>query len=185
MVKKVTSDDSLKPMLKSSGNNSLAEVADKVIFTPTPRQRQVKAKFWTRFQPGPFSSPDALTAVAVMEVTGESSLKEWWPKPGFREWFLNREEAREKLEYLFMKALSTAEDIMDDPQAHANAKVQMIKVIAELANKFPSKNLERYADDDINRMDEKQLKRYLESKGVTIKKETIIEIEGSDNDDAK
>ena len=62
-----------------------------------------------------------------------------------------------------------------------------IKVVAELANKFPSKQVEKFADDEINKMDEKQLRVYLEKKGLVIREEKVIEAsvtskdEGSDN----
>ena len=177
----------INTIIEQSEEKSLSDLADKVIFTPTKRQRQVKAKFWSRFQPGPFANPDTLSMADVMAITRASSLKEWWSKDGFKEWFMNREEAREKLEYLFMKALDTAEDIMDDPAAQASAKVNAIKVVAELANKFPSKQVEKFADDEINKMDEKQLRVYLEKKGLVIREEKVIEAsvtskdEGSDN----
>lgn len=172
----------IKSVVKEAGEKNLPQLADKVIFSPTARQRQVKAKFWTRFQPGPFSQPGSLSMAEVQRITGASSLKEWWPKPGFQEWFMNREESREKLEYLFMKALDTAEELLDDPNAQASAKVNMIKVIAGLADKYPSKQQEKFSDDDINRMDEKQLKAYLESQGVTVTKEKVIDAAVIDED---
>ena len=161
----------------------ISALAEQLIFTPTPRQRKVKAQFWSRFQPGPFVSASSLSLPAIQEVVNVAGLKEWWQLDGFQGWFLNREEAREKLEYLYMKALDTAEDILDDPNAQASAKVNMIKVLGELANKFPSKWQEKFADDDINKMDEKQLVAYLERKGVTVQSEKIIEItDGQDYD---
>lgn len=180
MTKKVTKTKEITKVIKESGKKTLPALADEVIFSPTPRQRQIKAKFWSRFQPGPFANPDNLSMADVQAVARCSSLKEWWPKPGFKEWFMNREEAREKLEYLFMKALSTAEDLLDDPAAQASAKVNMIKVISELANKFPSKFEQKFSDEAINKMDEKQLKHYLERKGVSIKEEQVIDVISSD-----
>lgn len=158
-------------------SKALAGLAEQVIFTPTPRQAKVKAQFWSRFQPGPFASPSSLTLPAIQEVVNVPSMKEWWHLDGFQAWFLNREEAREKLEYLFMKALETAEDILDNPEAQASAKVNMIKVIGELANKFPSRWQEKFADEDINRMSEAQLKAYLEKQGVIIQEERVLEID--------
>lgn len=176
--------NSTKPA-KKKDTTALANLADSVIFTPNPRQRKVKAQFWSRFQSGPFVSPSALSLPAIQEVVNVPSLKEWWYIDGFKEWFINREEAREKLEYLYMKALDTAEDILDDPNAQASAKVNMIKVLGELANKFPSRWQERFADDDINKMDEKQLIAFLERKGVTVQEENVLEITEGKSDDGK
>jgi len=183
MGKKIINTE-INQTAKQAGEKSLPKLADKVLFTPTSRQRKVKATFWSRFQPGPFASADSLSMTDVQGITKDPGLKEWWSKDGFREWFMNREEAREKLEYLFMKSLDVAEEIMDDPLAQASAKVNVIKVLAELANKFPSKQVEKYADDDINRMDEKQLRGYLERKGVTIKEEKVIDVSSSEEKDA-
>ena len=183
MGKKPTKED-LTKVVKSAGKRTLPSLAADVVFMPTPRQIQVKAKFWSRYQPGPFSSPGGITGSVAMEVTGVRSVADWWGKAGFKEWFLNRDEAREKLEYLFHKALNTAEQILDDPLAQANAKVQMIKVVAELANKFPTKNLERFADDDINKMDEQQIMHFLEQRGVVIRKETVVDVNSDSESEA-
>lgn len=169
----------IQSIVKQSGESDLPGLAERVLFTPSPRQRQVKARFWVRFIPGPVATLDNLSLSHVMQIAGTKSLKEWWSEPGFVEWFFNREEGREKLEYLFMRALDTAEDILNDPGAQASAKVNMIKVIGELANKFPSKHQERFSDEDINKMDEKQLKNYLEKRGVTVKEENIIDVTAS------
>lgn len=170
-IQKINQDDSV-PAEKLN----LTELSDKVLFKPNSNQRRIKAQFWSRYTPGPFSNPDRITLAEVMQVTRSKMPESWWPAGGFQEWFMNRDEGRERLEYLFMKALDTAEDIMDNPEVNGNAKVQMIKVIAELANKFPSKFVEKYSDDDINRMDDKQLRNYLERKGIKFTEEKVIEI---------
>ena len=77
----------INTIVKQSGQKTLPALADKVIFTPTPRQKQVKARFWVRFQPGPFSNPESLTLAEIQRVTGVSGLKEWWPEPGFQDGF--------------------------------------------------------------------------------------------------
>lgn len=177
MAKKTINSAGSKP--NEIKKKDITALAEQVIFTPTPRQRKVKAQFWSRFQPGPFVSPSALTINDIQSVVNVAALKEWWADGLFKEWFMNREEAREKLEYLFMKALETAEEILENPEAQASAKVNMIKVIGELANKFPSKWQEKFADEDINKMSEAQLKAYLEKQGVTVHEEKIIEIEDS------
>jgi hypothetical protein len=161
---------------KANDSKQLTQLADKVIFTPSKTQQKVKARFWTRFTPGPFANPNKIPLALAQEVTGSASLKKWWDEPGFLEWFVNREEARERLEYLFMLALGTAEDLLTDEKAQASAKVNMIKVLAELANKFPSKTQEKYLDDDINKMDEAELKMYLEKKGIVIKQEQVLDV---------
>lgn len=156
---------------------SLPKLAEQVLFTPSLRQKTVKARFWVRYVPSPFSpSLGELTISEVMQITKTASIKEWWSEPGFKEWFLNKDEGRERLEYLFMLALDTAEEILLSPETQASARVNMIKIIGELASKFPSRTTEKFSDEDINKMDEKQLRNYLEKRGVVIKQENVIDV---------
>lgn len=177
MPKKTLNNSKIKP----SKQKSMNKLADASIFTPTARQRQIKATFWSRFEPGPFFGDiDKLSLPAIQEVVKATQLKDWWNKDGFKEWFLNKEEGREKLEYLFLKALDTADAILDDPDAQASAKVNLIKVIGELANKFPNKWQEKFADEDINKMTDNQLKTYLERQGFVLNEEKVIDVSGTD-----
>ncbi len=155
----------------------MAGLADQVMFSPQNKHRMLKAKFWSKFQPGPFHSPETVSAALVQEITKSSIVKECWSLPGFKEWFLNQDEAREKLEYLFLKSLDIAEQLLDDPDTQGNAKVQMIKVLAELANKFPTKTVEKYADESISKMNDTQLRLFLEKKGITVNELKMIDID--------
>jgi hypothetical protein len=158
----------------------LTELTDKILFSPTARHKQLKARFWARYQPSPFlPSPDKMTALEISKICDSSTIRDSWYIDGFKEWFLNKEEARERLEYLFMKSLDTAEAILDDPAAQASAKVNLIKVLSELSNKFPSRYAEKFADDDIGKMTEQQLKAYLERKGINVSVSEVLEISPS------
>lgn len=159
----------------------LGELADKALFSPSARQRQVKARFWARFQPSPFqSAPDKMSAAEIAKICDSAMIKDQWHLSGFKDWFLNKEEGRERLEYLFMKSLDTAEAILDDPAAQASAKVNLIKVLAELSNKFPSRYAEKFADDDIGKMSETQLRAYLEKKGINVSVSEVLELPSSE-----
>lgn len=148
----------------------ITDLADNVIYTPTATAKKLKAKFWARYTPGPNIGPDSITAVEVMDICKDTRAKGLWAQPGFRDWFLNRDENRERIEHLFGLALDAAESILTDESAHASAKVNMIKVIGELANKFPSRyQQERFTDDDINKMNEIQLKTWLEKRGIKMR----------------
>lgn len=141
-------------------SKALASLTEDLVFIPNPRHRQVKSKFWARYDSMNIE-PSALSAAAVMDVTGEPAIGRWWSLPGFKAWFLNQDEARERLEYLYMLALDSAEAVLLDPDANGNAKVQMVKIIAQLAGKEPNSK-ERYADEEIGRMDAEKLKAYIE-----------------------
>ena len=161
--------------IKEISPRQMAEVTDKVIFEPTSTQAKLKAKFWTRFQPGPLVNTGTLTLAKAAEITGSTQLKKWWYIPGFLEWFMNKEEERERLKYLFNKGLDTIENILDNPEANANAKANIIKMLAEMNGYLGKKPIEKFADESINKMSEAQLKEFLERKGVTITQEKIID----------
>jgi len=145
--------------------SELTDVMEDILFSPNPVQRKAKARFWSRYEPNPIGDGN-VSLEMVQRVTGDPSTKRWWGLPGFKEWFLNAEESRERLEYLFNVALDTAESILVDPDANDNAKVQMIKVIAQLAGKEPTRREEKFLDAEIQKMSESQLRAYLEKKGA-------------------
>lgn len=138
-----------------------ASKLSEVIFLPTPAHRAAKSKFWARYED--FGQVAEVSLEVVQALVADPGLKRWWSQEGFKDWFLNKDEARERLEYLYMVALDAAEGVLLNPDANDNAKVQMVKVIAQLAGKEPARN-ERYVDEDIQKMTEAQLKKYIEAR---------------------
>ncbi len=147
----------------------LAKVAEDILFQPSPLMQTMKAQFWARFQPGPVNDTANLTLPTVQQYVSDPRLKKYWSTPGFKEWFTNQDENRERIEYLWMVGLDTAEQILRDSNAQPNAKVQLLKLLAEVAGKLPKpgKNDEKFADASINNMDAKELKAWLKRRGIT------------------
>ena len=81
------------------------------------------------------------------QLTGNAKLKTWWGLPGFVRWFSNREEYRQRLDYLAMLALDTAEEILCDREAHPSARTAMAKLVIEAAGKMPPKPLAKRPDE--------------------------------------
>lgn len=145
--------------IETADINALKDARKSLIFSPNHAQRKAKAKFWTRMDTG-LGSPNLMSAAIVSEIIGEAAVKKWWSLPGFREWFFNEQEAKERLEYLFMLALDSAEYILLDENANASAKVQMIKVLAALSGKDQERE-QKLLDEKIQKMDMKQLQEYI------------------------
>lgn len=164
------------PQIPTVGNApNLEEIREGLragIFSPNAQQKRCKTAFWSRYTPGPSTPlPENMTVAFAQELTNSASLKKWWGEPGFQAWFLNQSEAREQVEYLFDRSLEVAEELLNSDTAKAGEKVALIKFLAELAGKIPKaggNNVERFADADIDKMDENQLKAYLTRKGVLI-----------------
>ena len=105
-----------------------------------------------------------VTLTDVERLVSEPKLARWWSQPGFKEWFRNQEEFREKAELMAFLAMDAMESILisDDPRM-AGPKAAMIKLAMEIASKMPTKNTgpEKYADAKIGDMDRKQLEEYI------------------------
>lgn len=153
-------------------------------FNPTKSQRMLKAKFWnyvsTNFTLN--KKPSEMTNEDIGRIVESSSFANYCAEPGFKDWFMNRHTAQQKLEYLFDLSMDAAEQVLlsDDPKT-ATAKVQLFRVIAELGRKMPSKSEEKFADEDINRMSPEELRSFLEKNGISVKQETTLTLPSDDS----
>jgi hypothetical protein len=164
-------------MLVAATQEILQEVGTAHVWTPSVNDKKVKARFWTRYRDNPTYDTNSITVSEVQQVIGQDAgIARKWSLPEYREWFLNQGEHRERLEYLFDLALNAAEDILlnTDPKAQS-ARVNMVKAIADLAGKS-ARDQGQYKDQAIGKMDKEQLAAYLERHGVTVRKETVIEM---------
>lgn len=129
-----------------------------LIFSPSEEQKRLKSSFWAVVADYATIDVENIKLVDVKQVTGDTRCESWWRQPGFQEWFANKDEYRQQLEYEFSVALATLNDVMTDRDAPANARVRAAEIVARLANKEPAKTKEtKWADKDIGEMDTKQL----------------------------
>lgn len=133
----------------------------------------LKAQFWTRVADNPLFS-GAVTSAMARQVLDSEYVAQAWKKPGFKEWFSNKDEYRERLEYLFSKALDAAEEILLNQDIKAqSARVNMIKSISELASKIPGRGADSKKSNGlanaIGSMDRAELELLLEKNGVNVR----------------
>jgi hypothetical protein len=129
---------------------------------PRPEHRKAKAAFWSYWMGSDQPPPATIDLALAKRYCGDSRIKGWWDLPGFQDWFSNSEEFKQRVEFLVQLALDNAEDLLRDKSASATAKVAVIKLMLEVANKFPNKQKEeRYADEKIAEMDKKQLEDFI------------------------
>lgn len=141
---------------------NLTEVVDEIIFRPRADQRRMKSALWVILADNPLMSADTITPEDIIKLTNERRVRKWWSEPGFREWLMNQDEFRQRLEYHAHLALDRLEAILMDDDAHASAQVQAAKLIIEAANKMPPRvTREVYADERIQTMDRRQLEEYI------------------------
>ncbi len=161
--------DSNKPQKPSEVGADLSNLADHV-YLPTNQDRKLKSEFWAKsrdtlalqVQGKSISLSQVLEFVSTPKVVAKQ-----WSVPGFKEWFCNGDEQRQKLEYLYDLSLDAAEGILRDPDPKtSSAKVNLIKVLAELAKKYP-----RQAAVDIKStgdLSAEELRALLKEQGIEI-----------------
>lgn len=129
------------------------------IFTPTKRQREVKAQFWTSWKMGPTKGDPSMTA--IIHETGCNAIETWWKNPAFQRWFLNERDTMQRLEYLFDLGIDVLEEVITSAEK-ASDRLKGIEMIAKLTQKLGKPEAEvKYLDGDVQGMDEKQLEEYI------------------------
>jgi hypothetical protein len=140
-------------------------VASELTYIPSPEQRKTKAAFWAKYNDNPIVEPQDITLPIILQFVSDERVTKWWPQSGFKEWFRNKDEFRQRIEYLVHQALDSIEYVLSDPKAQASAKVNAAKLLMEVARKMPPKNVaEQYLDEKIASMSRKELEEYVRSK---------------------
>lgn len=142
--------------------NKLLEAAQSdLVFVPTPDMRRVKAAFWNKLSNN-FNLIDMsqMTLAAVQQIEKDRRLIKWWSLPGFSDWFQNKEEFKERLEYLADLALDALEQVLNDPNASPGARVSCAKLVLEATSKMPTK-VEEMAPSRLEKMSRGELEEYV------------------------
>lgn len=141
----------------------LDHIASELTYLPTPEQRKSKAAFWARFSENPICEPEEITAALAVGLIRDGRVSRWWSQDGFAAWFRNRDEFRQRMEYLSQLALDSLEHVLADPKAQPGAKVNAAKLIMEVSRKMPSKQtVEAYLDEKVAQMNKAQLEEYIQ-----------------------
>jgi hypothetical protein len=143
-------------------NIDFVDLVEELDFVASRSQQEAKAGFWAVAADSPMVDPADLTLAAVQQLCPDTRIKHWWSQPGFREWFCNKNEWRQRVEYLVNKGLDAIEDVLSDPDAAPSARVKAFEVLARLSDKEPARVKEvRFSDSFINNMSEAQLEEYV------------------------
>ena len=120
--------------------SQLKEASEDLIYVPTLQERKLKSKFWARASENPLLpvAGSNVTLTQIRQITGGGPvIDQAWKKPGFQSWFLNADDGRAKLEYLFDLGLDSLEDLFlnQDPKT-SSAKVNAMKLLSELTGRY-------------------------------------------------
>lgn len=149
-------------MTKLSSNALLQEALASVDFAPLDAHRKLKARFWSLYAADPAVDPGSISLDYAVQLTGDHRLTRYWAVSGFRQWFTNDKENEERLAYLYHLALDGLEDILlsTDPKM-ASARVNAIRLVAELGNRMPKDKAAIHKEHEFERMTVPQLKEFI------------------------
>lgn len=135
-----------------------------LVFRPSRAQQIARANFWTYFSQEGSAPPSIIDLATALRFGLDMGISEWWSIPGFREWFSNQDEFRQRLEFLANLSLDKLENLINSEASNANAKVAAIKLIMELSKKLQHRNTaDQYLDEKVGQMDKKQLEEYIKA----------------------
>lgn len=158
---------------KSSQGKELKKLATELIYTPTTSERKLKAKFWAKAAENPLISLGEGQSVTLEQVRkmagGGAKLEKAWANTAFRNWFLDIEDGKAKLEYLFDLGLDAIEGLLlsDDPKT-SSAKVNALKLLADLTGKLKKADNSNGLQKAIASADKASLEALFESAGLSV-----------------
>lgn len=145
---------------------ALQATTDVSIFQPLPEQRRAKSNFWTHFSGGEATTlPPNPSLALALQYGADRRIQQWWPLPGFQDWFLNRDEFRQRMEYLSNLALDELEALLTAKSSMNSDKLSAIKLIMQVGQKIPTGKSEGgdMIDAMISKMSKAQLEEYIQS----------------------
>lgn len=148
------------------------------VLVPTDSQLQAKCRFWART----VGAPADLTVDQIATYAGTSSVRKWWSTPGFQDWFLNRDDARERILFLYIKILDQAQSLIANGDINANALLNLVKSIQLIEERLYPKVEDGENLEDFEKMSESELVALIEAKGIRVHQ--VLQIEPEDTHSA-
>jgi hypothetical protein len=148
----------------------LAPVVDRavdvVVFQPDEPQRRAKSNFWAHFATTDTLPPDHVSLATALKFGGDRRISQWWDLPGFQDWFSNKDEFRQRVEFLADLALDELYGIIKDKEFNGSAKVAAIKMLMEMGKKLSSKSADKdqYLDEKVSQMSKEELEKFIRSR---------------------
>lgn len=155
----------------------LNKAVDVVVFKPSLDQKRAKSNYWSYFMSSEApEAPEIVSQEIALRYAGDKRLSDWWALEGFQDWFLNRDEFRQRIEFLADISLDELQMLIRDDQTNATAKISAIKMVLEAAGKL-SKPVEATGkgNSPIDTMSKQELERYIQKKMLKIMPEVRAE----------
>ncbi len=157
-------------------------------FRPTEAQKRAKAALMAALADPSNTILDAraINLGTALKLTNVPTVRSWWDQPGFQNWFLNKEETKQKIKYLTDKALESVTQILDDPDPRtSSAKVAILKTLLQ----YEAAEVQTKTNTRFDSMDIVQLRAFLKQNAHLIRplleetKPATVQSEEQDEDD--
>lgn len=151
--------------------SQLGKAGDIASFQPTEAQREAKARFWSYFASGDVLPPSDVSLAIASKYGSDKRISEWWNLQGFPEWFANKDEFRQRVEFLANLALDELYQMIRNPGTQATAKVAAIRMIMDVGKKISQKapTEETAVSEKIASMGKDELEAYIRSMQTKLK----------------
>lgn len=113
----------------------LDRVRDTVSFVPNNEQKRARSNFWIAVGELGIDIPQQVGLPVVLQHAGDKRVAEWWVLPGFQDWFLNREDFRQRVDFLSSMALDELEKTLQNPAASPKDKILVAKMLLDERNR--------------------------------------------------
>jgi hypothetical protein len=141
---------------------ALAKSNDVMEFSPSEAHRRAKSNFWSYFAAGESLPPTSVDVLLATKYAGDRRVSEWWYLDGFQAWFSNKDEFRQRVEFLADLALDELYLLIKSPNTAAPAKVAAIRMIMDVGQKLAAKGpKEETAENKIGRMSKEELESFI------------------------
>lgn len=146
---------------------ALSKGVDVVEFAPSESHRRAKSNFWSYFTNNESLPPTSVTLSAASKYCGDKRITEWWSISGFEAWFSNKDEFKQRVEFLADLALDQLYSLIKDPETGAASKVAAIRMIMDVGQKMAAKApKEDSVETKIAKMSKSELEAFIRA-GVT------------------
>jgi hypothetical protein len=153
--------------MNNKESNGIKAIIDDITYVPNNREVRMKAAFWAKYQTNPVYQAGDIPALAdIVSTLNSSSIEKSWKKDGFKEWFLNSDEFRQKSRYLATRAQEELEGLLAMPVGEggikASEKLSAIKLAFDLEGSYQKKQKEvKMLDAAIDKMNPAELESYI------------------------
>jgi hypothetical protein len=149
---------------------AIQKAVDVVVFKPTLDQKRAKSNYWSYFMSSEApEAPEIVSEEIALRYAGDKRLSDWWSLEGFQDWFLNKDEFRQRVEFLADISLDELQLLIRDENTNATAKISAIKMVLEAAGKLakPAEATGK-GTSPIESMTKQELERFIQKKMLKV-----------------